>query len=382
MSRFIFCSEPYHGHVSPVLLLVQELVQRGADVFFYTAEPFRDAVEASGASFRPIPDVQRKTTSSFTVPVVRKSHEILQAIVDTARADQPDCLVYDAMSLWAMLLAKILATPAARIYSIFPSNDAFHPLDTYSPLDPVKEQYPEFDQDMHRLCDLYRLPAISYHDAVFQAEPLNLVRFLPDFFPARDLFDERFHFPGPFLNPPPPPSPQPSVDPSPEPSLYISLGTVNTNVPPFYDLCLSAFGHQEQHVVISTGSQLDLSLFGSIPDNISMSPRVPQTQVLQQASAFITHGGMNSIMEALYFAVPMVVVPLTLEQTLNARRVEELHLGRVVRDRELTAHKLRTAVTHVQNDPAIQASLAHLRHVSQQTQGISQAADLLLQSSS
>ena len=373
MSRFIFCSEPYHGHVSPVLLLVQELVQRGADVFFYTAEPFRDAVEASGASFRPIPDVQRKTTSSFTVPVVRKSHEILQAIVDTARADQPDCLVYDAMSLWAMLLAKILATPAARIYSIFPSNDAFHPLDTYSPLDPVKEQYPEFDQDMHRLCNLYRLPAISYHEAIFQAEPLNLVRFLPDFFPALHLFDDRFHFPGPFLNPPPP---LPSAD----PSLYISLGTVNNNIALFYDRCLSAFGHQEQRVVISTGSQLDYSLFGSIPDNISMFPHVSQLQMLQQASAFITHGGMNSIMEALYFAVPMVVVPFSHEQALNAKRVEELHLGLVLRDRELTAHKLRTAVTHVQNDPAIQASLAHLRRLSRESGGFRQAADLLLQS--
>ncbi|HET8843736.1 MAG TPA: glycosyltransferase, partial [Ktedonobacteraceae bacterium] len=172
MSRFIFCSEPYHGHVDPVLLLVQELIRRGADVFFYTTESFRDAVEASGASFRPIPDIRRGTDDLFATPVISRSYDILQAIMDTAHEDQPDCLVYDAMSLWAMLLAKILATPAARIHVHFPINAQFHPFDTYAPRTTVKEQYPEFDQDMHRLCDLYRLPAISYHDAVFQAEPL------------------------------------------------------------------------------------------------------------------------------------------------------------------------------------------------------------------
>ncbi|HET8845766.1 MAG TPA: nucleotide disphospho-sugar-binding domain-containing protein, partial [Ktedonobacteraceae bacterium] len=89
---------------------------------------------------------------------------------------------------------------------------------------------------------------------------------------------------------------------------------------------------------------------------------------------------MNSIMEALYFAVPMVVVPFSHEQALNAKRVEELHLGLVLRDRELTAHKLRTAVTYVQNDPAIQASLAQMRRLSRESGGFRQAADLLLQS--
>jgi UDP:flavonoid glycosyltransferase YjiC (YdhE family) len=37
---------------------------------------------------------------------------------------------------------------------------------------------------------------------------------------------------------------------------------------------------------------------------------------------------MNSTMESLYFAVPLVAFPLQPEQEANARRVEDLGLGR------------------------------------------------------
>ena len=50
-------------------------------------------------------------------------------------------------------------------------------------------------------------------------------------------------------------------------------------------------------------------------------------QVLRAASLFITHGGMNSVMEALSLGVPMVVAPQAADQFANAGRVAELGLG-------------------------------------------------------
>ena len=49
--------------------------------------------------------------------------------------------------------------------------------------------------------------------------------------------------------------------------------------------------------------------------------------VLSIADAFITHCGMNSASEGLYYQVPLVLFPQTPEQGAVARRVEELGAG-------------------------------------------------------
>ncbi|MFL8673036.1 glycosyltransferase [Clostridioides sp. GD02404] len=38
-----------------------------------------------------------------------------------------------------------------------------------------------------------------------------------------------------------------------------------------------------------------------------MYPFTPQLEILEKADVFITHGDLNSVMESLYFGVPMVV---------------------------------------------------------------------------
>ena len=49
--------------------------------------------------------------------------------------------------------------------------------------------------------------------------------------------------------------------------------------------------------------------------------------VLSIADAFITHCGMNSASEGLYFQVPLVLFPQTAEQGAVAKRTEELGAG-------------------------------------------------------
>lgn len=64
-------------------------------------------------------------------------------------------------------------------------------------------------------------------------------------------------------------------------------------------------------------------------NRVSLFHKVPQTTVLANASAFITHGGMGSIKESIFHHVPMIVLPLDLfyDQNDNALRVEHHKLG-------------------------------------------------------
>ncbi len=77
---------------------------------------------------------------------------------------------------------------------------------------------------------------------------------------------------------------------------------------------------------------------------------VPQLEVLQHTDVFVTHGGMNSSSEALYYGVPLVVIPVTGDQPLVAKRVTEVGAGVQLDRRALTPEMLRKAVEKVMND--------------------------------
>ena len=57
-------------------------------------------------------------------------------------------------------------------------------------------------------------------------------------------------------------------------------------------------------------------------------PRVDQIAVLRKADVFLTHCGMNSVSEGLYFGVPLVMLPQTAEQQGVAERVCQVGAGK------------------------------------------------------
>ena len=78
---------------------------------------------------------------------------------------------------------------------------------------------------------------------------------------------------------------------------------------------------------MSVGDLVSAEDFGSLPENISVFPHVDQLAVLQQADVFVSHCGMNSVNESLYFGVPLVMLPQTSEQSGVAERVAQLGAG-------------------------------------------------------
>ncbi len=77
---------------------------------------------------------------------------------------------------------------------------------------------------------------------------------------------------------------------------------------------------------------------------------MPQLELLQYADVFVTHGGMNSSSEALYYGVPLVVIPVTGDQPLVAKRVNEVGAGIRLNRKELTSEMLRESVKKVMDD--------------------------------
>ncbi|MGH3822728.1 MAG: nucleotide disphospho-sugar-binding domain-containing protein [Pseudonocardiaceae bacterium] len=75
----------------------------------------------------------------------------------------------------------------------------------------------------------------------------------------------------------------------------------------------------------------------------------------------VTHAGMGSTMEALYYGVPLVAFPQMPEQVVNADRIQELGLGQRLDAERLTAGTLQAAVWQVTSSPKIRANLDRMR---------------------
>jgi MGT family glycosyltransferase len=107
----------------------------------------------------------------------------------------------------------------------------------------------------------------------------------------------------------------------PEPLVYLSLGTLHRASTSFFRQFLAEFASMPARFVISTGSPIDREALGTVPPNCVLQPSFPQLAVLQHAALFITHGGMNSVLEGLVYGVPLLVIPQHVEQLVLGLKV-------------------------------------------------------------
>jgi MGT family glycosyltransferase len=182
----------------------------------------------------------------------------------------------------------------------------------------------------------------------------NLVFTSRAFHPKNNRLDDRFRFVGPSINAATRDGAFSFDSLDDQPVVYISLGTINHLDINFYHAAFEAFADYPAQFILSVGKNTDIRELGAIPANFIVRNYVPQLEVLQRADAFITHGGMNSVHEGLYYGVPLVVVPHQFEQLLNGKRVGQTGTGILLGDKppygRVTADELRAALNKVLND--------------------------------
>lgn len=67
--------------------------------------------------------------------------------------------------------------------------------------------------------------------------------------------------------------------------------------------------------------------------------------------AFITHGGMGSVTEAIHYGVPMIGFPLLYDQDHNANFIEPKGLGFRLEISTLTTEEFKNAIHSITTDP-------------------------------
>lgn len=206
-------------------------------------------------------------------------------------------------------------------------------------------------------------------------EALNIVYTSTYFQPAAASFDNSFAFNGPSIVERCDDSDLPWNRFATQRLIYISLGTIFGQTSKTYRMFFETFRNRDFHVILSVGKGTELISLGDIPANFTVRKHVPQLEVLKRTSVFITHGGMNSASEGLYFGVPLIVIHQGLDQPLVARQVEKLGAGIYLRKNRLSPKTLTTAINLVTKDARFRDNARLIADSFKSAGGLAKAVD-------
>jgi len=116
----------------------------------------------------------------------------------------------------------------------------------------------------------------------------------------------------------------------------------------------------EWQVVVSAGDSFNVADLGPVPENFIVRSFVPQIEILRRAAAFVTHGGMNSVQEALYHGVPLVAAPLAADQFWISARASELGAALVLDPARVEAGTIRGSVAEILSGDRYAAAAARI----------------------
>lgn len=385
MATIVFFCIPAHGHTNPTLNVVRELTARGHRVVYYSYDDFREKIEDAGAEFISCNgfDAQMHLTREEGAKIGSDLALSARVLVDTTLAlDEPvcrqmeqlkpDCIVADSMAVWGKAVAKKLGIPYVCSTTTFAFNRESAKIMPHS----LKETLSMITSMGKVNAQVKRLkqrgyPVKSILDLIGSDETVHTVVYTsPLFQPCAETFPEHFAFVGPSIRPA-----RSEVEKTGEKLVYISMGTVNNDMLPLYQACIEAVKGTHWQVILSVGDQVDAGKLQKLSENVFVHSTVDQIAVLEKADAFLTHCGMNSASEGLYFRVPLVMLPQTSEQGGVAARVEQLGAG--LRLKKTTPEAIRGTLETVMNDPSYRDNVKKIAESFRASGGAKAAADCI-----
>ena len=375
-----FCI-PAHGHTNPTLGLVKVLTEAGHTVYYFSFEMFREKIEKTGAVFLPCDgydfEMEDKENAdrvgkdqAFAVELLVSSVLALDEMVTEKIAEiQPDVIVADSIAYWGKLAALKHGIPYISSTTTFAFNRYSSKYMKHGIGETLKMLFsmPKVNKQIRRLQEK-GYPVKGILDIVQNDNDTNTIVYTSRYFqPCSETFSDRYHFIGPSIRPV-----TDRFEKRADKTVYISMGTVNQNRE-FYRNCINVLGKTDYQVIISMGTNKDH--FDSVPENIEIFESVDQMAVLSIADVFITHCGMNSASEGLFFGVPLILFPQTPEQDAVAKRTEELGAG--LRLPSIREEDIIRSVRRLINEKRFRQEAAKISESFRQSGGIREAVDFI-----
>jgi MGT family glycosyltransferase len=114
---------------------------------------------------------------------------------------------------------------------------------------------------------------------------------------------------------------------------------------------MRALTDEPVRVLATLASGHDPTELEDIPQNVQLAEYVPHGSVLKNSRLVVSHAGHGIVMKALYYGVPMVLVPWGRDQPGVAARAEAMGVAVVIGRDELDDASVERAIRRVLDDP-------------------------------
>ncbi|MFF4901265.1 glycosyltransferase [Streptomyces sp. NPDC001068] len=379
MSGFLFVVPPLVGHINPAVGVSAELGARGHRVAWVCPDPallrrlagpqarvYPCAGTAEGA--RPADlrgaEALKFLWEWFLVPLAEAMAPGVRAAVDDFR---PDVVVADQQAFAGALVAERTGLPWATSAT------------TSAEFGGAYDGIPKVAEWLRaRLAELRN----RIGDPAGTADPrfsprLTLAFTTPEL--AGDTTDMGVRHVGPSIADRPAGDgfPWEWLDPGRE-RVLVSLGTANADAGGrFLAECVAAVrerAHRVQALVADPGGTLPPA---TDDKDILILPSLPQLPLLERVDAVVCHAGHNTVCEALWHGVPLVVAPIRDDQPVIAGQVVDAGAGVRVRFGRVTSQRLGEAIDTVLYEPGPRTAAARIRAAFRAAGGAPAAANHL-----
>ncbi|MGR5965276.1 macrolide family glycosyltransferase [Bacillus cereus] len=388
MSKAIVINFPAEGHINPTIGVVKELVNRREEVIYYCEEEYRCKLQNTDVKFRNYGgmleeiNLENRMKDMFNplqmvYRFLRTTEKAIPFLLESINREKFDYMIYDQHFILGRILAEILTIPTVASCTTFAMTkeiledmkEKFNEIDVNSTL------YKECNTIMNRISDRYNVKIHSLEELFHYESDITLVFTSKYFQPHSDSFNNHVKFIGPSIISRNEEMEFPLYKLEGKSVIYISMGTELNEQLELYKKCMQAFKDFNGIVVISVGKEIDLMAFSNTPSHFIIRPYVPQLEILKYADVFITHGGMNSVSEGLYHNTPLIILPITNDQPLVAKRVEELNAGIVLNYKNVTVAELKEATNTLLNNSSYKEASTVIGRSLRESGGYRRAVD-------
>jgi UDP:flavonoid glycosyltransferase YjiC (YdhE family) len=347
--RILVAVPPLAGHLNPATALAAELTRRGHTVSWVGSEAVLRPLVGPDATVHPTGSRILREQSGhgaaavsslwrrFLLPYTKFT---LPAVERAVAAAEPDLLLADQQMFAGALVAFRAGLPWATLTC------------TTMELSRPFRGLPAVEAELSGQLDAVRaLAGVSGVDPRFSPHlTLALTTTLLSGPPPTGLpAPPRYVGPLVGARPPVPGFRLPATD---RPLVLISTGTLADGLAAdFHRRALAAVARLRVHAILVAPA-------GSAPaiPHVTVAPRVPLPELLPRLAAVVTHGGLNTVTEALAAGVPLVVAPIRHDQPVNARDVAAAGAGIRVSFARAEPARLAAALATVLADGSYRAA--------------------------
>ncbi|MGW5460594.1 glycosyltransferase [Streptomyces sp. NPDC003996] len=369
MSAFLFVVPPLTGHVNPAVGVAARLAARGHRVAWVCADPAlvrrlagadagvfgcAGAVPGAEGAVRP-PDLRGAEALKFLWEwyLLPLADAMAPGVRAAAEAFRPDVVVADQQAFAGALVADRLGLPWATS-----ATTSAEFTGAYDGLPKVATWL------RYRLTELRARIGDPSGTADPRSSPhLLLIFSTPELIGPQAPLAPHIHYVGPCLadRPAGPAFPWELLDQA-RAKVLVTLGTANADAGGrFLAECLRALRERTdrvQAVIADPGGMLAVPAGDK---DVLVLPSVPQLALLERMDAVVCHAGHNTVCEALWHGVPLVVAPIRDDQPVVAAQVVDAGAGVRIRFGRVRADQLGAALDTVLTDPAHRAAAARIR---------------------